>query len=68
MKKYIITFLFICINAIAFCQPICSFDEKMQELITTNPTYARDYLLTEEKIKDYITTHQVSKPGTPTVV
>jgi hypothetical protein len=68
MKKNILAFLFISINAIAFCQPICSFDEKMQELIITNPAYARDYLLTEQKIKEYIATHQVAKPGTPTVV
>ena len=68
MQKIILAFLLININAIAFCQPICSFDEKMQELIKTNPTYARDYHLTEQKIKDYITTHQVARPGTPTVV
>ena len=68
MKKYILFFFLISIHTIAFCQPICSFDEKMQELIATNPNYAREYQLTEQKIKEYIATHQVAKPGTPTVV
>ena len=53
---------------VAFCQPLCAFDEKTKELIATNPQYAKDYLLTEQKIKNFIATHPAGTPGTPTAV
>ncbi|MBK8501486.1 MAG: hypothetical protein IPL46_04340 [Saprospiraceae bacterium] len=38
-------------------QPICGFDERLKELIETNPDYAQKHLMTEQSIQNYIAKH-----------
>lgn len=57
MRKIILLFLCIVFIDQSFAQPLCAFDEKMEELVRANPDQARIYRENERKIRDYIAAH-----------
>jgi len=52
----LVLFLFIFLP-VSMAQPKCGFDEKMKELIATDPQSARGLELAEQSIRNYIATH-----------
>jgi Pregnancy-associated plasma protein-A/Secretion system C-terminal sorting domain len=57
MKKHLLFLLLLTLSIFSFGQSKCSFDEKMKWMMESNPENARDMILTEQKIQQYIKEH-----------
>jgi hypothetical protein len=68
MKKISIFLFFVIFYTSSFGQAKCGFDEKLQELLRTNPEYARIHVATEQSIKNYIAAHPPGITNLTTVV
>ncbi len=60
MKKHLLFLLLSILSIFSFAQSKCSFDEKMKQLMASNPENAREMILTEQKIQQYVKEHPKS--------